>query len=213
MAEIFSFDDLFNNLQIDGPAATMQLPDPDLAQYWEDLRNRIIWVNDEITDEYLDFVSKLIYWNRQDKGVPVEERKPIRIFFSSPGGSLDVQDTLVSMIKLSKTPIYGVALGMVASAASMIFLATHKRYALPNAYFIFHRGSCSNLGGNYNEIAAAMDDYKQQIAKMEKYYVEHTLYTEEEIHKNISTDWYIRGNELVEKGIIHEWVEDIGVFL
>ncbi len=212
MAE-FNFDDFFRNLQIEGPAATMQLPDPDLAQYWEDLKNRIVWINDEITENTLDLVSKIVYWNREDKDIPIEARKPIRIVFFSPGGSLDVQDTLVSMIKLSKTPIYGIALGMVASAASMIYLATHKHYALPNAYFVLHRGSCQNMGGNFNELAAAMSDYEKQIAKMENFYTEHTLYTQEEIHKNIATDWYIRGEELVEKGIVHEWIKDIEVLL
>lgn len=212
MAE-FNFDDFFRNLQIEGPAATMQLPDPDLAQYWEDLKNRIIWINDEITDEYLDFVSKIIYWNRQDKGVPVEERKPIQIFFSSPGGSLDVQDTLVSMIKLSKTPVYGYALGMVASAASLIFLSCHKRFALPNAYFVFHRGSCSNLGGNYNEIAAAMEDYRKQVERMEKFYIENTTYPEEIVREKIKTDWYVHCDEAMKYNVITDLIEDIEVLL
>lgn len=143
--------------------ANLDLPDPKLVQYYSDLSNRIIWLDSEITDVSLDLVSKIVYWNRQDKGLAPDARKPIKIYFNCPGGSLDVEETLVSMIKLSKTPVYGYALGMVASAASLIYLSCHKRYALPNAYFIFHRGSCQNMGGNYNEIAAAMEDYRAQV--------------------------------------------------
>ena len=102
---------------------------------------------------------------------------------------------------------------MVASAASLVYLSCHKRFALRSAYFILHRGSCQNMGGNYNEIQAAMEDYRAQVEKMEKFYIENTLYTEEEIRKNIATDWYIRGNELLEKGIITEWIDDISVLL
>jgi len=191
----------------------LQLPDPSLVMYYNDFANRIIWIEGEIDDMVLDVTSKIIRWNREDKELPIKQRKPIRILFNSPGGSLDVEETLVSLIKLSKTPIYGIAVGMVASAASLIYLSCHKRYALPNAYFILHRGSMSNLGGNFNEIQAAMADYKMQIEKMEEFYIEHTDYTEEEVKKNIVTDWYIRGNECIEKGIVHEWVESIDIFL
>lgn len=192
---------------------TLALPDPSLLQYYHDLENRTIWIDEEIDGMTLDVVSKIIRWNQEDKDKPVEARKPIRILFNSPGGSLDVEETLVSIIKLSKTPVYGIALGMVASAASLIYLSCAKRFALRNAYFIFHRGSCQNIGGNFNEIQAAMDDYKVQIAKLERFYIENTGYTEEEIKKNIVTDWYIRGNELIEKGVVHEWIDSIDIFL
>lgn len=191
----------------------LQLPDPSLVMYYNDFANRIIWIEGEIDDMVLDVTSKIIRWNREDKELPIKQRKPIRILFNSPGGSLDVEETLVSLIKLSKTPIYGIAVGMVASAASLIYLSCHRRYALSNAYFILHRGSMSNLGGNFNEIQAAMADYKMQIEKMEEFYIEHTDYTEEEVKKNIATDWYIRGEECTEKGIVHEWIESIDIFL
>lgn len=195
------------------PDANLDLPDPALIQEFRDLKNRVIWVDSEINCACLDIVSKIIEWNRDDKNLPIDQRQPIKIFFNSPGGELDIEETLVSIIKLSKTPIYGFALGMVASAASLVYLSCHKRFALRSAYFILHRGSCQNMGGNYNEIQAAMEDYRAQVEKMEKFYIENTLYTEEEIRKNIATDWYIRGNELLEKGIITEWIDDIGVLL
>lgn len=206
-------EDFIDLLLQEIPESNLQLPDPSLIQEFKDLRNRVIWIDCEIKDGLLDIVSKIIEWNREDKAISPKNRQPIKIFFNSPGGDLDIEETLVSMIRLSKTPVYGFALGMVASAASLIYLSCHKRFALPNAYFILHRGSCQNMGGNYNEIAAAMEDYKQQVEKMEKFYIENTLYTEEEVHKNIATDWYIRGDELLEKGIVNEWVKDISVML
>lgn len=206
-------EEFINLLLQNIPQANLDLPDPQLIQTYQDLKNRVIWIDSEIDETYLDIISKIIQWNREDKVLHPDHRQPIKIFFNSPGGNLDIEETLVSVIRLSKTPIYGFALGMVASAASLIYLSCHKRYALPNTYFILHRGSCQNLGGNYNEVQAAMEDYKQQVEKMEKFYIENTLYTEEEVHKNIATDWYIRGEELREKGIVNEWIEDIDVLL
>ena len=191
----------------------LQLPDPSLVMYYNDFANRIIWIDGEIDDMLLDVASKIIRWNREDKDLSIKERKPIRIFFNSPGGSLDVEETLVSIIKLSKTPIYGVALGMVASAASLIYLSCHRRFALQNAYFIFHRGSCQNLGGNYNEIQAAMDDYRAQVEKMEKFYIENTKYPEEVIKEKIKSDWYIHIEEALEFGVVTDLIENIDILL
>lgn len=120
---------------------TGNLPSPSIEQFYDDFNNRTIWMIDEIDGDSLDTVSKIVRWNREDWGKPVKERKPIKIFFYCPGGSLDVEESIVSVIKLSKTPVWGIAVGMVASAATLIYLSCHKRYALPNAYFIIHQGS------------------------------------------------------------------------
>lgn len=191
----------------------LQLPDPTLVQYYNDFENRIIWIDEEISSNTLDVVSKIIYWNRMDKEISIKDRKPIRIFFNSVGGSLDIEEVIVSIIKLSKTPVYGIALGMVASAASLIYLSCHRRFALPNSYFILHRGSCTNMSGNYNEVQAAMEDYKTQIEKMEAFYIENTLYPEEVIKDKIKSDWYIHIEEALEYGIVTDLIETIDILL
>lgn len=192
---------------------SLQLPDPTLLSYYRDLENRVYWINGEITDEYLDLVDKIIQWNREDKDIEPNERKPIRLLFSSEGGSLEVEETIVSMLDISETPIIGIAMGMVASAASCIYLACHRRYALPNTCFVFHQGGCNNIGGTYDQMKNFFDDYTKQIEKMEKFYIERTDYEEKVVKEKIQHDWYIRVNEALEKGVCHEIIKDIGIFL
>ena len=187
---------------------TGNLPSPSIEQFYDDFNNRTIWMIDEIDGDTLDVVSKIVRWNREDKGKPIEERKPIKIFFFCPGGSLDVEESVVSIIKLSKTPVWGIAVGVVASAASIIYLSTHRRFALPNAYLIIHQGS-AQLSGNYKEVAAAMKDYNESVERMTKFYIDNTDYTEEEIRENIQSDWYVRGDELLDRKLITDWVTDI----
>ena len=79
----------------------LSLPDPELVQYYQNLENRIIWLDGEITSGSLDIFSKILYWNREDKEISIKDRKPIKIFINSVGGDLDTADTLVSTIKLS----------------------------------------------------------------------------------------------------------------
>jgi ATP-dependent protease ClpP protease subunit len=191
--------------------ANLQLADPALANFYVDLQNRIYWLTEEISEYTLDLVQYITRWNLEDKGKPVEERKPIRIIVDCGGGALSTSETISNIIKLSKTPVYGIALGFVASGASVIYLSCHKKYALPNTVFVLHKGSCSGVSGTYDEIVSFARDYEKQIETLMTFYIEHTKYTEEEIVENIQSDWYIRMEEAMEKGLVDELITDIDI--
>lgn len=192
--------------------ATLQLADPSLVNFYSDLDHRTYWLNDEINNYTFDLVQYIVRWNREDKDIPVDQRKPIRIIIDCPGGHLSVSETVSNIIKMSKTPVYGIALGYVASGASVIYLSCHKKFALPNSVFVLHKGSCSGVSGTYDEIVAFARDYEKQMETLINFYIDNTKYTEEEIEENIQTDWYIRTKEALQKGIVDELIEDIDVF-
>lgn len=192
--------------------ANLQLADPSLINYYRDLENRIYWLNDEISCYTFDLVQYITRWNREDKEIPIKDRKPIRIIIDCAGGALSVSETLSNIIKMSKTPVYGIALGYVASGASVIYLSCHRKFALPNSVFVLHKGSCSGVSGTYDEIVSFARDYEKQIEMLIDFYIQNTKYTEEEIVENIQTDWYIRIDEAREKGIVDELITDIDIF-
>lgn len=192
--------------------ATLQLADPSLVNFYTDLDNRIYWLSDEINNYTFDLVQYIIRWNREDKDIPVDERKPIRIIVDCPGGHLSVSETVSNIIKMSKTPVYGIALGYVASGASVIYLSCHKKFALPNSVFVLHKGGCSGVSGTYDEIVAFARDYEKQMETLIGFYITNTKYTEEEIEENIQTDWYIRTEEALQKGIVDELITNIDIF-
>ena len=202
--------------EIDWPVlpqtANWQLADPSLVNFYSDLENRTYWLSDEINNYTFDLVQYIIRWNREDKDIPVHQRKPIRIIIDCPGGHLSISETVSSIIKMSKTPVYGIALGYVASGASVIYLSCHKKFALPNSVFVLHKGSCSGVSGTYDEIVAFARDYEKQMETLINFYIDNTKYTEEEIEENIQTDWYIRTEEALEKGIVDELITDIDIF-
>lgn len=192
-------------------SANLQLADPSLVNFYADIANRVYWLTDEIGEASLDLVQYITRWNREDRGIPVKDRKPIRIVIDCGGGSLSVSETLSNIIKMSKTPIYSIALGFVASGASVVHLSCHKKYALPNSVFVLHKGSCSGVSGTYDEIVSFARDYEKQIEMLMTFYTENTKYTEEEIEENIQTDWYIRMDEAMEKGLVDEVITDIDI--
>ena len=192
-------------------SANLQLADPSLVNFYADIANRVYWLTDEIGETSLDLVQYITRWNREDRGIPVKDRKSIRIVIDCGGGSLSVSETLSNIIKMSKTPIHSIALGFVASGASVVHLSCHKKYALPNSVFVLHKGSCSGVSGTYDEIVSFARDYEKQIEMLMTFYIENTKYTKEEIEENIQTDWYIRMDEAMEKGLVDEVITDIDI--
>lgn len=92
-------------------SANLQLADPSLVNLYHDIANRTYWLNDEINNYTFDLAQYIIRWNREDKGIDPMNRKPIRIIIDCGGGYLSVSETLSNLIKMSKTPVIGIALG------------------------------------------------------------------------------------------------------
>jgi len=191
----------------------VKLPNSYLLKYYNDLSHRTFWISDEVNDDLMyELTHYIIKWNREDKDVPVMERKPIYLMINCPGGELDAYASISSMIELSKTPVIGVAMGMVASAASLIYLSCHVRFALKSSYFILHKGSAA-LSGDFDNIMNSIDDYKREVEKMVNYILEHSKYTREEVESHIGKDWYVRAQEACDKGLVDEIITDINVLL
>lgn len=66
------------------------------------------------------------------------ERKPIKLFINSFGGSVYDGLGLVDVIKQSKTPVHTISVGSSMSMGFWIYLAGHERYVGENATLMFH---------------------------------------------------------------------------
>ena len=189
-------------------AENLALPDPALVTYYKNLDNRTLWIDSQIDDVTLELEKFIMAWNREDFGKPVEERVPSTLLFLSPGGDLEINNSLVDAITLSETPIIGINCGMAASAACFIFLACHKRYTFPNATFLIHQGAGS-FSGSYEDVVAAILNYQRQIEHLGDYILSRTNISPEEFNENFSTDWYIDAEGAVERGICNKIINSL----
>ncbi|MDV3427659.1 MAG: ATP-dependent Clp protease proteolytic subunit [Bacillota bacterium] len=190
-----------------------RLPDPTMLKYYEDITNRTFWLNDEVNSDLVyELTHYIIKFNREDKDIDPIDRKPIYLMFDSPGGNIDAYASICSIIELSKTPIIGVAIGMVASAASLIYLTCHLRLALKSSYFILHKGSAT-LNGDFDNIMNSIDDYKKEVNKMVDLIISHSNYSRQEVEEHIGKDWYVRMEEAEKKGLVDEIITNINMVL
>lgn len=190
-----------------------KLPNSYLFKYYQDLKERTFWISEEIdADLVYELTHYIIKWNKEDKEIKDVDRKPIYLMFDCPGGSLDSQGAICSIIELSKTPIIGVAVGLVGSAAAYIYLSCHIRLALKNAYFVLHKGSAA-LSGDFDNIMTSIDDYKKEVEKLINLIVEHSKYKKEEVEEHIGKDWYVRMEEAEQKGLVDQIISNINILI
>jgi ATP-dependent Clp protease protease subunit len=143
------------------------------------------------------------FWNKQDEGIPIEERTPIKMFIDSGGGSLTDTLSIVDSIKLSKTPVYGICTGCAYSGGFFILISCHKRFGYERSSYLFHEGSTGNSGTsgqfqNYTEF------YKKQLTQLKNLVINSTKINEKEYSEIKREDVWYDANEALKKGIIDE---------
>lgn len=188
----------------------MQLPAPELVGYYQDEQDRILWIEEEIREDLFEISKLILRYNKEDKDIPVEQRKPIKIFINSPGGDLDATLAFIGLVGLSKTPVWTIDAGWAFSAAGLILMSGHKRFALPNTECLIHSGS-GGVQGTYEQNVEQMKNYKALITKMRDFILEQTKIDPKLFKKNSTKDWYISTEEMLELGIVHEIVKDLDI--
>ena len=194
--------------EIPDPINNLQLADPELLTYYRNLERRVIWLDSELDNNWLEFGKYILDWNRLDKGVPVEERTPIKLYFFSPGGDLDINNFFIDIVKKSKTPVIGINMGIAYSGGAFTYLACHKRYVMPKASFLLHKGSAEGFSGTAQQIEEITAQYKKQVNALKDYLVECGL-DKKLVNKKMGGEWFIDSEEAVKLGIAHSVVTDI----
>lgn len=107
-----------------------------------DIENRIFYIDDEVTPDILREVTMfIIKANIQDRGLPKEERLPVKLVINSGGGSVLDGLGLIDTIKASITPVYSITIGYAFSMAFNIACACELRMCMPTSSFLCHDGS------------------------------------------------------------------------
>ena len=198
-----------DNLLIGIPeqVANMQLPDPDLRDYYRDQEDRIFWLDGDVDESTLELVKMIIRCNREDKGKATDERKPIKLMIDSGGGDVQVMLAVIKAMNISKTPIHTINYCNAMSAAGNILAAGHKRYSMPGCIVMVHSGSCQYSGTI--EQAESMKKYGDALVKRaNEEFLSRTKIDAKKLKKKGASDWYLDENEALEYGIIDAIITD-----
>ena len=193
-------------------------------EYHQDKRDRQLYLfseikvaEDETDGEFPSRTSQLVYdimdFNREDKGIPREERKPIRLYINSPGGAVHEGFALVSAIELSETPVWTINLGEWCSMAFLIGITGHRRFSLPRMMFLMHDGT-NFAWDSGNKVQDKMEFDKRFSDEVIKAHVlKHSNMKDLDYQALSRVEYYMLPEDALERGFIDEIVEDINEIL
>lgn len=187
--------------------ANMQLPDPDLRDFYRDEQDRIFWLSEAVEDCAEDLIKLIMRCNKEDKGISIEERKPIKIFIDSPGGDVIFMNSIIKAIEISKTPVWTINYCTAYSAASLILAAGHKRYALPGSHVLVHNGYCS-YSGEASQVESAKKYFDKLNKVINEWFLSKTKIDPKAYKKKAISDWFMTAEESLENGIVDRIIED-----
>jgi len=170
-----------------------------VKKYFND---RCLILNQEVDDSTVEnMVLSIFQWNKEDKNLPVENRKKIHIFLNSEGGDVLAGNLILSAIKMSKTPVVTVGLGLCASMAGYILAAGTERYCFPNTIILYHDGetgyvSSGNKGKDIQNFYNKLADYNSNFM------IENTNMTKEFLEDIKDREYYMFPDEAKEHGIV-----------
>jgi ATP-dependent Clp protease protease subunit len=161
------------------------------------LKTRTILLSGEINKE---LAEKTI---RQLLLLEDTNSEPIRIFIDSPGGDADAGYAIFDMIRFVKPEVWTIGMGLVASAAAIIQLASPKerRVGLPNSHYLIHQ-PLSGIRGVATDIEIHAKELEKLRERINRLISEETGNPQGQVEKDTDRDYWMNAAEAANYGLI-----------
>jgi len=128
---------------------------------------------------------------------------PVRIFIDSPGGDADAGYAIFDMIRFIKPQVWTIGMGLVASAAAIIQLASpkEKRVGLPNSHYLIHQ-PLSGIRGVATDIEIHAKELEKLRERINKLIAEETGNPVSQVEKDTDRDYWMSAEEAVKYSLI-----------
>jgi ATP-dependent Clp protease protease subunit len=129
--------------------------------------------------------------------------EPVRIFIDSPGGDADAGYAIFDMIRFVRPPVWTIGMGLVASAAAIIQLASPKerRVGLPNSHYLIHQ-PLSGIRGVATDIEIHARELEKLREKINRLIAEETGAPFAQVEKDTDRDFWMNAGEAAAYGLI-----------
>ncbi|MGE5521966.1 MAG: ClpP family protease [Candidatus Dadabacteria bacterium] len=169
-----------------------------LEKYFYQTRSIYLWgiVDDKSAK---DIVTKLLLLEADKPG------EEIKFFISSPGGVVTSGMVVYDTMRMIKSPVSTICMGLAASMGSILLSGGEKgrRFIFPHGEVMIHQPS---LGGHIQGVSADMEIHAEQILRTKemgaKILAENTGQTIERIRKDFERDYWMDAEKSIEYGIV-----------
>ena len=164
------------------------------------LKDRIIFLADEITDQVANIVVAQLLFLEMDN-----PDADISLYINSPGGSITAGMAIYDTMNYIKCDVRTVCVGMAASMGAFLLMAGEKgkRLALPNSEVMIHQP----LGGDSGQATDVEIRAKWLLRtkeKMTRLMSEMTGQDQEKLRADCERDYFMTAEEALNYGIIDQ---------
>lgn len=203
---------LYNDWKADDEEEKEEQPKSDLMmfskrieKYFFELRSVHLWgvVDDKSAK---DVVTKLLLL---DSDKPGEE---IKFYINSPGGVVTSGMVIYDTMRMLKSPVSTICMGLAASMGSILLSGgvKGKRFIYPHGEVMIHQPS---LGGYIQGVSADLEIQAKQTRRVKeigaKILADNCGKTIQQIMKDFDRDYWMDAVEAIEYGIVDHLVEKI----
>ena len=167
------------------------------------LKDRIIFLTDEITDQVANIVVAQLLFLEMDN-----PDADISLYINSPGGSITAGMAIYDTMNYIKCDVRTVCVGMAASMGAFLLMAGEKgkRLALPNSEVMIHQPS-GGASGQATDVQLHAEWLLRTKNKMNALMSEMTNQPLEKIQRDVERDYFMTAQEAKAYGIIDEIFE------
>ena len=161
------------------------------------LKTRSLLISGEINKDAADSFA------RQILVLDSESQEPIVVYINSPGGDVDAGFAIYDMIRYVASPVKIVGMGLVASAAALIYLAVpaERRFALENSTYLIHQ-PLSEMKGVAIDISIYADKIEDLRKKLDQLIANATGNTLEKVSEDTERDYWMGAEEAKNYGLV-----------
>jgi ATP-dependent Clp protease, protease subunit len=183
----------------------LQMLNKKLERYFFDRREVYLWgvVDDKSAKEV---VSKFLLL---DSDKPGEE---IKFYINSPGGVVTSGMVMYDTMRMMKSPVSTICMGLAASMGSILLSGgvKGKRFIYPHGEVMIHQPS---LGGHIRGVSADLEIQAVQTKKVKeigaKILAQNCGKTMEQVMKDFDRDYWMDAKGAIEYGIVDGVIEKI----
>jgi ATP-dependent Clp protease protease subunit len=176
-----------------------------MEKYFFETRSVYLWgvVNDKSAS---DVVSKLLLL---DADKPGEE---IKFFINSPGGMVTSGMVIYDTMRMIKSPVSTICMGLAASMGSILLSGGEKgkRFIYPHGEVMIHQPS---LGGFMQGVSADLEIQAEQTKRAKdlgaKILADNCGKKIEQIMRDFDRDYWMEAKKAIEYGIVDMIIEKI----
>jgi ATP-dependent Clp protease protease subunit len=183
---------------------TQTLSAPDDALYQRLLRNRIVFLGQEVDDEISNRIcSELLLLSAEDP------ERDIHLYINSPGGSVTAGMAIYGMMQYVPNDVATVAMGFAASMGQFLLCAgaPGKRYALPYTQVVMHQ-PLGGVGGTATDVKIMAEQMLYTKRTLAQRIAFHTGQPVERIEADSDRDRWFTAEEAKDYGFIDHVVHN-----